>query len=177
MRRAARVVVMLNVAVACLLLGCEADQTIRVAGPAASDPVPRVTSAAVNAAGVERDAAEVLRLVNHERAQGGLRTLTLDAKLTDAARAHALDLVKRGVLTHRGADGSSVGDRATRAGYAWSRIAENVAGGTIDMPPQAAVEGWMNSPGHRANLLHPDMVHLGAARVGNTWVLVLGAPR
>jgi uncharacterized protein YkwD len=85
-------------------------------------------------------------------------------------------------FAHRGRDGSTVGQRATRGGYRWRAIGENIAAG----PPtaDAVVQGWLNSPDHCANLMGPHFTEMGVAFVVDTgskhgiyWVQVFGAPR
>lgn len=125
----------------------------------------------------------LLREVNAVRERNAAPALTLDARLTQAALGHARDMVRHGVqLAHRGSDGSQVGDRVTRQGYAWRAVAENISFGRND--PRAVVAAWMNSPGHRANLLRTAVTQMGAAladRDGDRYrhyaVLVLAAPR
>lgn len=85
--------------------------------------------------------------------------------------------------SHTGSDGSSVGDRATAAGYAWSWIGENIAWGYGTV--QQVVDGWMASPGHCGNIMKADYKHIGLACVRGTssntwpnyWTLDLGKPR
>ncbi len=113
--------------------------------------------------------------VNGQRRQRGLRPLTLDTRLTVAATVQARDLASRGRLDHRGSDGSTVGDRVARTGYDWSAVAENLAQ-TRTSSPRAVVTLWMNSPGHRRNLLNPQVTQMGLAHVRAIWVLVLGRP-
>jgi uncharacterized protein YkwD len=76
-----------------------------------------------------------------------------------------------------------VGERAHLAGYRWRRIGENIASGQGS--PQAAVEGWLDSPGHCANTMHPGFTEMGAAYAINPasetgtvyWTQAFGAPR
>lgn len=125
----------------------------------------------------------LLREVNAVRARNGAQALALDARLTQAALAHARDMIRHGPqLAHRGSDGSQVGDRVTRHGYSWRTVAENISLGRND--PRAVVGAWMNSPGHRANLLRATVTQMGAAlaeRDNDSYrhyaVLVLAAPQ
>ena len=103
---------------------------------------------------------EVLRLVNRERTQRGLRPLTLSDKLDEAADLHSQDMIDQDYFSHRGLDGSSVGDRIEDAGYTeWNRWGENIDWyrGTAE----EVVQGWMGSSGHRANILNRDYTHMG----------------
>jgi uncharacterized protein YkwD len=127
--------------------------------------------------------AAMQREVNAVRRREGIAALGLDARLTGAAEAHAADLARNGAqLAHRGSDGSQVSDRVTRQGYAWRTVAENISFGRDD--PRAVVIAWLNSPGHRANLLRAGVTQMGAALTyrgespyRHYAVLVLAAPR
>ena len=96
-------------------------------------------------------ALRVIALVNKERAKKGCRPLKMDPALNAAAQEHSLDMARYHSVSHTGTDGSRPGDRMTRAGYGWSKAAENVAAGYAS--PESVVNGWMKSPGHRANIL------------------------
>ena len=103
----------------------------------------------------------VFELTNVERVNAGLNPLIWDDTLAYAARGHSVDLqygrIERG---HVGSDGSTVGQRIQRAGITnasmWS---ENVARGQTT--PEQVVRAWMDSPGHRANILRAESTHLG----------------
>lgn len=99
-------------------------------------------------AGTDEEKAEhdVVTLVNKERATAGCSTLTVDPRLTTAARRHSQDLADHdGPLGHTGSDGTGPGDRITAAGYAWAQSAENAH----HYPPNAnaAMYGWANGGG------------------------------
>ncbi|ORZ31489.1 CAP domain-containing protein, partial [Catenaria anguillulae PL171] len=101
---------------------------------------------------------EALRLVNEFRAQQGVGPLCLEQKLTQAAQQHSNDMASRSFLDHTGSDGSSPFDRMRRNGYTFTRAAENIAFGGIGgrddySKPAAPVQAWINSAGHRENLL------------------------
>lgn len=121
------------------------------------------------------DAQGVLEAVNTQRRERGLVALVLDERLTQAAAAHARDLVRRGTLGHRGSDGSTLGQRVTRAGYNWSTVAENLAL-TTAASPRGVVALWMKSRGHRKNLLNREVTQMGLAHIRTIWVLVLARP-
>ena len=115
---------------------------------------------------------EVFELTNIERRNHGLSPLIWDNQLAAAARAHTLDMARGGFLSHSGSDGSNLGDRVTRHGFDWSRIGENVAAG--QRSPQQVIQSWMNSPGHRQNILSPNFTHFGAGFLDNYWTQVFG---
>ena len=102
---------------------------------------------------------EVINLVNQERLIEGLHIYSPDDRLTDAARGHSEDMALNNYFAHTSLDGRAFFDRITDAGYFWSKCGENIAAGYST--PQAVVDGWMNSPGHRANILHPDFCNIG----------------
>ncbi len=123
---------------------------------------------------------EVVDLTNAERARHGLRPLTVDARLAAAAQAHSADMVRRGFFAHESPDGRQVWDRAVAAGYAYRKVAENIAAG--QRTADEVVRGWMGSPGHRANILDGDLTQIGVGRAdggsyGVYWTQVFGAPR
>lgn len=105
---------------------------------------------------------ELLRAHNQERAAAKLPTLELNEQLSEAARQHAKAMAVAGVVSHDGpADHSTPSTRISRTGYRFQSVAENVAGGqeTVD----EVVSDWMNSPGHRRNILG-SFVQMGVGR-------------
>ena len=103
------------------------------------------------------------------------------AALERAALAHAQDMAARSYIGHKGPDGSMPADRATRAGYAWVSIAENVAAGQTTA--EEVVNKWLASPGHCANLMNPRYSDMGVAYAFNLasekgiyWAQVFAAP-
>lgn len=103
---------------------------------------------------------------NAERKKHGLDALTWNEQLAAVARAHSLDMAERGFFNHYDPDGISPFDRIKAAGIKYTVAAENIAAGQPS--PQKAVEGWMNSEGHRENILNPDLkeIGIGIARGG-----------
>ncbi|KAL4129981.1 hypothetical protein PRIC2_005987 [Phytophthora ramorum] len=93
----------------------------------------------------------MLAAVNKERAAQGLSALCMNRKLQSAAQRHSNDQAVHNFMAHDGSDGSTMSQRVTDAGYRWSTVAENVAAGQVDVA--AVMKSWMNSPGHRANIL------------------------
>ncbi|MCX5126798.1 CAP domain-containing protein [Streptomyces sp. NBC_00347] len=138
---------------------------------------PAETLAPSDSAAPSGVVAEVLELVNKERATVGCPELTVNAKLTKAAQDHSEDMAAHSNMSHTGSDGSDPGQRITRAGYEWRTYAENVAYG---YPTAAKVmEGWMNSPGHKRNILDCDVkeIGIGLAQPGQYWTQDFGATR
>ncbi|MCC5577737.1 CAP domain-containing protein [Microtetraspora sp. AC03309] len=113
---------------------------------------------------------EVVRLTNAERAKAGCGALTHDAKLRAAAVGHSADMSAKGYFSHTSQDGRSFSDRIKATGFSFTAAAENIAKG---YPTAAAVvQGWMDSPGHRQNMLNCAYTHIGvghAAAGGPYW--------
>jgi len=104
--------------------------------------------------------------LNTERAQHGLRPLKLNKKLSAAARRHARDMVRRDYFSHDSLGGGTFVDRIRRSGYlrgasGWS-VGENLAWGSHQRAaPRAITAMWMDSAGHRANILSPAFREVG----------------
>lgn len=102
----------------------------------------------------------MLNDVNARRAAVGVRPLSMCTALRTAATLHSTYQASVNTVTHSGAGGSSIGQRATRAGYLnWTRVRENVAGGQPSGP--AAMAAWMASATHRDAILDPTLAHVG----------------
>jgi uncharacterized protein YkwD len=115
---------------------------------------------------------------NKERAKEGLPPLTLEDKLTEAAKAHAQDMAEQEVMTHDGSDGSHPAERVTRAGYRYRSTGENVAKGYRTVPE--VMKAWMESPPHKKNILG-DYSEIGVALVYGKderayWCVEFGKP-
>jgi len=123
--------------------------------------------------------AEVVRLVNLERAKAGLSALAVDSRLTQASAVHSVDQAEHQSGGHVGSDGTRGGDRITAQGYTWCVWGENVAWGYET--PKSVVDAWMASPTHKANILKSSFVHTGLATARGTdgrlyWTQVFAAP-
>ncbi|MFJ8808605.1 CAP domain-containing protein [Streptomyces sp. NPDC102490] len=103
--------------------------------------------------------ARVLALVNEERAAAGCAPVTANDRLTRAADDYSDVMASSGVMSHTGPDGSTMASRVEAAGYQWSTLGENIARGQADAA--AVMDSWMNSPGHRANILNCSFKELG----------------
>ena len=102
-------------------------------------------------------AAEVASLVNAERARYGLSALTIDAKVQQAAQVRAQETVQS--FSHTRPSGASFSSALTEAGVSYTRAGENIAYGQAT--PQAVVSAWMDSEGHRANILSNNFTKIG----------------
>jgi uncharacterized protein YkwD len=140
---------------------------------------PRTTGATTaSAKGLTAELRQVVDLVNQERAKAGCKALTVNDKLTLAAQRHSQDQADHKTMSHDGSDGSDVGDRLDRVGYAWRSYGENVAWN--QQSAAAVMDAWMNSPGHRANILNCSFTEIGvgvARSNGPYWTQDFGTPR
>jgi len=110
---------------------------------------------AINSAFVD----QVLTLTNQFRAQNGLAALKANLELNAAAQGHSEDMANQDYFDHTGKNGSLPWDRAKVVGYEARTMGENIAAGQTT--PESVVQGWINSPGHRANLLNANFTELG----------------
>ncbi|MEU6081127.1 CAP domain-containing protein [Streptomyces sp. NPDC047108] len=152
------------------------------AATGAEAPAKAGTGQAKPKTGVLRSAArQVVRLINAKRTAAGCRPLRVSRKLSQAAKGHADDMAKTGKLSHTAPDGSRPSTRAARAGYGgWSAIGENIARG--QRSPAQVTQDWMNSPGHRANILNCGYKEIGVGvreseSGGRWWSQSFGARR
>ena len=134
---------------------------------------------------------KILELVNAARAKArtcgatrypAARPLAWNEALADAARAHSTDMASNNYFAHAARNGEHAGERAEKAGYRWRRIGENIAAGQDS--PGSAVDGWLSSPGHCANLMDPRFTEMGAGHAIDRksdlliyWTQVFGTPR
>ena len=134
-----------------------------------------VPATAASAATAADGTDTVVTLVNQERGKAGCDPVTVNSRLTSAAQDHSQDQADIGEMTHSGSDGSTVGQRITRAGYKWSKVGENVASGTTSA--DRAMELWMNSEAHRDNILNCAFKNIGVGYVDGYWTQDFGTPR
>jgi uncharacterized protein YkwD len=112
---------------------------------------------------IEELRAALIVAANAERQRAGLAPLAREARLDEAAQAHASDLVARDYYEHTTLEGAGVLERLAKAGFRARVAAENLARGPFS--PADAVARWMLSSGHRANLLSPRFDRVGAGIV------------
>ena len=168
----------------------ERRASIQVSVAKAQETAEKATAAAAKQSWAETKKAiedEIIALTNEERVKAGLPALVHDEAISDIARAHSANMWFQRRLDHN-MDGLSSTDRALNAGYDCKRLfspttytyglSENiwrieVWGGMYAEArvAQAAVDGWMNSPGHRKNILDPQAVRIGVgvAGGGESW--------
>ncbi|WP_425246832.1 CAP domain-containing protein [Streptomyces sp. NEAU-NA10] len=126
--------------------------------PRAAAKAPEKPSAPTEVSVEAQAAAEVLALVNEERSKVGCSPLAANSALADLAEKFSEDMAARGFFDHTDPDGASPWDRAKKAGIS-DLGGENIARGQTDAA--SVMEAWMNSPGHRANILNCDFKTLG----------------
>lgn len=133
-------------------------------------------------AGSATAAAEVVAYTNEARARNGLRAFTANARLMEAARLHAEQMAARQEAVHTigGAKYPTMQSRLDAVGYAYSAAAENIAWN--QRSAQEALNTWMGSSGHRANILDESLTEIGAAMARSSrgepyWIQVFGRPR
>lgn len=111
----------------------------------------------------------ILDATNHARARArtcgterypAAPPLRWNGALSQAAQTHSADMAALRYFSHQDQDGRQVNERARAAGYAWQRIGENIASGM--RTAEEAVAGWLDSPGHCANIMSPGFTEMGA---------------
>ncbi|MGI5050298.1 sigma-70 family RNA polymerase sigma factor [Streptomyces sp. JAC18] len=122
--------------------------------------------AAPEASSAPSVADEVIALVNTERAKEGCGAVSGNGLLAKAASDHSADMVARDYFSHTSPDGTDPGARITAAGYRWSTYGENIAKG--QQTAESVMDAWMNSEGHRANILNCALKELGVGRVDSS---------
>lgn len=110
------------------------------------------------AGGITADDRLAFELLNKDRAANGLPPLTLSAELSQVAAAHSQDMIDRHYFSHNDPDGKTPFDRMRDAGISFGYAGENIA---INRSVSAAEQAFMNSPGHRANILSPNFHKVG----------------
>jgi uncharacterized protein YkwD len=154
-----------------MVVGCAAGPVIRPA-PGSTDTTPTPSDVGT----------DVVWRTNAERLRAGLPALARSAKLMEAARLHAEQMASRQRLEHTIADVpyATLQARLQAVAYVYARAAENIAWNQSDAA--AALDTWMRSPGHRANILDPQVSEMGAAMVRSArgepyWVQVFAHAR
>lgn len=124
--------------------------------------------------------AEILELVNQERQRAGLNPVVSSVTLTRQATRYACEMIQYDFFDHvNPVTGTTLGDRARQFGYDFYVVGENLGAG--QRTPQQVFRDWMNSPGHRRNVLDPRFVELGVGvavggRYQTYWVQEFGQP-
>jgi len=145
-------------------------------------PEPTPVTAAVSAdpsidctASAAEYQATFMKLLNDARAvarqcgntsHDAVPPVTWSEQLTEAALKHSIDMTQNNFFSHTGSDNSSVADRVSATGYSWQTVGENIAAG--QRSAQAAMDGWLESPGHCRNIMNPNYTEVGVTCVRNT---------
>ena len=115
-----------------------------------------------NGSSLTADEKEVFDLINAKRTAAGLSALKVDAELQNVARAKAEDMVKNNYFSHTSPTYGSPFDMMKRFGVSYKTAGENIAGNSSNT---GAVNAWMNSEGHKANILNSSFNYTGVAVV------------
>lgn len=112
---------------------------------------------------------KVVDLTNQERAKNGLAALKVDAALSKMAREKSRDMSANGYFSHTSPTYGSPFDMMKQYGITYRAAGENIAMG--QRSPEEVVNAWMNSEGHRKNILNPNFTHIGVGHIaqGNYW--------
>ncbi|MEU0393983.1 CAP domain-containing protein [Streptomyces sp. NPDC006208] len=132
-----------------------ARPTLRAGGEVTTAPTPAPVPAPVP----EDEVDEVVDLVNARRAEVGCPPVRRNGRLERSATAHADDMATRHYYGHHSPEGRDAGDRISAAGYGWQKWGENIYRGPKS--PAEAMEGWMNSTGHRQIILDCSFTEIG----------------
>jgi uncharacterized YkwD family protein/spore coat assembly protein SafA len=144
-----------------------ANPQIKSGNPALIYPNERLNIPNIDATkGVEQ---QVLQIVNSERAKQGLKPLSMDWELQRVARTKSNDMCSKGYFSHTSPTYGSPFDMMKQFGISYRTAGENIAKG--QRSPQEVMNSWMNSSGHRANILKGDFTHIGVGyeASGNCW--------
>lgn len=166
----------MGTAMTLLLTGCK--QVIEylpplpeVEMPSANLPqLPQVAQSDTN----DQIEISVTQLINQRREDKQLPPLEHNEKLAQVARNYSQQMAENNFFSHTGIDGSTLEDRVKAGGIIYSVVGENIFQSTnIPQPAEVAVDGWMQSPGHRENILRPVFTETGVGvwRVNNTYYI------
>jgi hypothetical protein len=106
--------------------------------------------------------------INRVRMTRGLNPLKLNVKLQETARSHSLDMASLNYFSHKDLDGHSLKDRLASARLGWKRLGENIAKCQSSAPAKTALAGWLESPGHRSNILDRGFTETGIGAVADS---------
>lgn len=136
-------------------------------------PLPKATISVAAHAPNAINAQDILKGINAARRASGLKKLKLNATLSRVAQAHADDMIRRGYFSHYSPNGAKPIHRVKQAGYNGCTVAENLSYSwkTADQ----AMDGWMKSSGHRANMLHRPMREVGIGISANNMIVAVFA--
>jgi uncharacterized protein YkwD len=146
-------------------------KTIATPGPLVAPPLSTTSVPEPTPTGNDTGAlkpSEIISLSNVERAKTGLPALRYSNRLTAMAEAKALDMIEKQYFAHESPSGDGVGELADKYGYEYLSVGENLALGDFASSSHV-VDGWMNSPGHRANILNTEFTEIGVSAFEGKW--------
>ncbi|WP_018393245.1 CAP domain-containing protein [Bacillus sp. 37MA] len=135
--------------------------------PVEAPQQPQQTEQKAEAGSVSAFEQQVFELVNQERAKQGVSPLQLDTKLSDVARTKSQDMKNKGYFSHQSPTYGSPFDMMKQFGITYKAAGENIAKG--QQTPEEVMDAWMNSDGHRKNILSADFTHIGVGYVDGHW--------
>jgi uncharacterized protein YkwD len=136
--------------------------------PAVMTATTTLISTTCQVTGNVSNEAELLKLINQERAKKGLFLLISQSQLIAAARDHSKDMACNNFFNHKGSDGSNASERIVTEGYVFSAAAENIfAGEGLNSTPVAAFNSWLEDPEHQANMLNSIYTQVGIGYMYN----------
>ncbi len=161
--------------IALVLLGCEPakDFLPQLLQQDVPDK-PQTPRAPVQSPAIARDEAEVRQRINEIRQERGLNQLRDNERLAQVARNYSQKMARKNFFSHTSPDGDTPAQRVRSAGIFYLVMGENLFKSTnVPKPVPLAVEGWMDSSGHRENILHPEYTQTGVGiwREGNTYYI------
>lgn len=135
----------------------------------AKAPAKQTAPAPTTNSAVSAYEQKVVELTNQERAKNGLKPLALDTELSKVAREKSRDMQSKGYFSHTSPTYGSPFDMMKKFGITYRSAGENIAMG--QPTPEEVVKAWMNSEGHRANILNSSYTHIGVGHIasGNYW--------
>ncbi|MED1172634.1 CAP domain-containing protein [Bacillus inaquosorum] len=143
-----------------------AEKNTASKAPAAAEKTNTTTSAPSSVSAYEK---KVVELTNAERQKQGLKPLQIDETLSKSARAKSQDMKDKNYFDHQSPTYGSPFDMMKSFGISYKTAGENIAKG--QKTPEEVVKAWMNSEGHRKNILNPNFTHIGVGYVesGSIW--------
>ncbi|RUS93461.1 hypothetical protein DSM106972_096100 [Dulcicalothrix desertica PCC 7102] len=145
-------------------------------------PLPRVevplekpqTTLSAQSANTTKIEAAIRASINQVRQKEKLQPLKNNERLAEVARKYSKQMAEKNFFSHTGVDGSTLASRVEASGIIYWLVGENLFRGTnLNEPVSIAVEGWLESPGHRANILRPPFNETGVGvwRIQNTYYI------
>lgn len=162
--------------VSLVLLGCESVTEFFPQLPRQDTPIdaPPTPSASVQSPATAKMEAAVRQRINEIRQKNELKPLENNERLAQVARNYSQQMARDNFFSHTGSDGSTLSQRVRAGGISYWIVGENLFKSTnAPQPVPLAVQGWMNSPGHRENILRPVFTQtgIGVWREGKTYYI------